>query len=131
MKQYLPYGGFQWISPEEFVLDNVRNDSDIGHILEVDLEYPKELHDLHNEYPYCPEHLKITPDMLSNYSKNVASVNRMKCGDSSKLAATLGNKEKYVIHERNLKQAVDAGLVLRRIHRVLKFKQKALDGIVY
>ena len=100
------------------------NDSEIGHILEVDLEYPKELHDLHNEYPYCPEHLKITADMLSDYSKNVASQNSMKCGDSNKLAATLKNKEKYVIHERNLKQAVDAGLVLTKIHRVLEFRQK-------
>ena len=124
MKQYLPYGSFKWKDPEEFVLNNINNDSEIGHILEVDLEYPKELHDLHNEYPYCPEHLKITADMLSNYSRTVASQNSMKCGDSNKLASTLKNKEKYVIHERNLKQAVDAGLVLTKIHRVLEFKQK-------
>jgi len=38
MKQYLPYGGFKWINPEEFHLENVKNDSEIGHILEVDLE---------------------------------------------------------------------------------------------
>ena len=124
MKQYLPYGGFKWKDPKEFVLNNIRNDSEIGHVLEVDLEYPKELHDQHNEYPYCPEHLKITADMLSDYSKAVADINGMKCGDSNKLAASLMKKEKYVIHERNLKQAVDAGLVLTKIHRVLEFKQK-------
>jgi hypothetical protein len=124
MKQYLPYEGFKWISPEEFALSNVKTNSKIGHILEVDLEYPKELHDLHNDYPYCPEHLNITPDMLSNYSKNVAGDNGMKCGKSNKLAATLKKKEKYVIHERNLKQAVDAGLLITKVHRVLEFKQK-------
>src|SRR5277367_5010915 len=124
MKQYLPYGGFKWIKPEDFHLENVRDASEIGHILEVDLEYPKELHDLHNDYPYCPEHLEITPDMLSNYSEKVASGNGMKCGNSNKLVQTLGNKEKYVIHERYLKQVIDAGLVLKAIHRVVEFQQK-------
>ena len=124
MKQYLPYGGFKWIKPEDFHLENVRDASEIGHILEVDLEYPKELHDLHNDYPYCPEHLEITPDMLSDYSKKVASDNEMKCSNSNKLVQTLGNKEKYVIHERYLKQVIDAGLVLKAIHRVVEFQQK-------
>src|SRR5271163_2031702 len=124
MKQYLPYGGFKWIKPEDFHLENVRDASEIGHILEVDLEYPKELHDLHNDYPYCPEHLEITPDMLSDYSKKVTSDNEMKCGNSNKLVQTLGNKEKYVIHERYLKQVIDAGLVLKAIHRVVEFQQK-------
>jgi hypothetical protein len=124
MKQYLPYKDFKWVDVEEFKLNNVKTQSKIGHILEVDLEYPEELHDLHNEYPYCPEHLNITPDMLSDYSRNVAYCNAMKCGKSNKLVATLRKKDKYVIHERNLKQAVDAGLVLTKIHRVLEFKQK-------
>ena len=53
MIQYLPYGGFKWIDPQGFNLSDVRSDFDIGHILEVDLSYPKELHDAHNEYPYC------------------------------------------------------------------------------
>ena len=120
MKQFLPYGGFKWINPEEFELQNVKYNSEIGHILEVDLDYPKELHDLHNEYPYCPEHFEITHNMLSNYSRTVAG----KTSKSKKLIATLGRKEKYVIHERNLKQAIDAGLKLTKIHRVLEFNQQ-------
>ena len=56
MIQYLPYGGFNWIDPASFNLDNVIGDSGKGHILEVDLTYPKELHDAHNDYPYCCEH---------------------------------------------------------------------------
>ena len=51
MNQYLPYGGFKWIAPESFSFDNVRADSETGHILEVDLNYPKELHGTNNEYP--------------------------------------------------------------------------------
>jgi hypothetical protein len=50
----------------------VRNDSKKGHILEVDLEYPEELHDLHNEYPYCPEQVVVKSEMLSDYAKVIA-----------------------------------------------------------
>ena len=95
-----------------------------GYILEVDLEYPKELHDLHNEYPYCPEHIRVTNDMLSNYSKRLAKEHNIKTGNYTKLIPTLLDKKEYVIHERNLRQAIDAGLVLTKIHRVLEFDQK-------
>ena len=57
MVQSLPYCDFQWIQLEKFQFSADVNESEFGHILEVDLEYPKELHDLHNEYPFCPEHL--------------------------------------------------------------------------
>ena len=124
MIQSLPYGGFKWVNPDEFDLDSVRKDSKKGHILEVDLEYPKELHDLHNEYPYCPEHIRVTEKMLSKYCKGIAKEHGVKPSKYTKLMTTLGNKEKYVIHERNLKQAIDAGLILKKIHRVLEFKQK-------
>jgi len=51
MSQYIPYGGFKWLKAEKFDLDSVTENSRKGHILEVDLEYPKELYDLHNGYP--------------------------------------------------------------------------------
>ena len=56
MIQYLPYGGFKWIDSEMFDLNNVRADSETGHILEVDLLYPKEIHETNNDYPFCCEH---------------------------------------------------------------------------
>ena len=124
MIQSLPYGGFKWTDPKQFKLKNVGENSEIGHILEVDLEYPKELHDLHNEYPYCPEQLVVKPEMLSDYCKVVANKHVVKSGNITKLIPTLYNKEKYVIHERNLKQAIDAGLIVKKIYRVLEFKQK-------
>ena len=124
MSQYMPYGGFKWINSEDFKFENVKSDSKIGHILEVDLEYPKELHDLHNDYPFCPDQVVVNNEMLSDYSRIVAEKHNLKNGKSNKLIANLCNKEHYVIHERNLKQAVDAGLILTKIHRVLEFKQK-------
>ena len=124
MIQYLPYGGFKWINPELFVLDDVRADSEVGHILEVDLSYPKELHEAHNEYPYCCEHTTLKDEELSPYAKDIAEKHGLTSGKAGKLIASLNNKTKYVIHEMNLKQAVDAGLVLTKIHRVIEFKQK-------
>ena len=124
MIQYLPYGGFKWIDPQGFNLSDVRSDSEVGHILEVDLSYPKELHDAHNEYPYCCEHETLRDDLLSPYAKHIAEKHELTIGKSSKLISSLTDKTRYVIHEMNLKQAVDAGLKLTKIHRVVEFNQK-------
>ena len=103
MIQYLPYGGFKWIDPGSFNIDNVRADSDIGHILEVDLNYPEELHETNNEYPYCCEHTIIKNDMLSPYAKCIAEKHELVCGKSSKFVSSLIDMKRYVIHETNLK----------------------------
>ena len=76
--------------------------SKIGYILEVDLEYCKELHDVHNDYPLCPEHISINYDMLSNYCKNIVDKYNIKVGNAKKLFPNLYNKTKYPIHYRNL-----------------------------
>ena len=67
MTQYLPNGEFKWLSENEiddFDLNLVKENSSDGYILDVDLEYPSELHDLHNDYPLAPEKLEISQDML-------------------------------------------------------------------
>jgi len=115
-------------NPNKYVLPDYKtlckNKNEKGHILEVDLEYPKELHDLHSDYPYCPDHVKVTKNMLSKYSSQLADDQNVKVGICEKLIPNLNNKIKYVLHERNLVQAINAGLKLVKIHRVLQFNQK-------
>ncbi|XP_066157649.1 uncharacterized protein [Euwallacea fornicatus] len=106
MCQYLPYDNFEWIEDfTNFNIWEISDTSELGYILEVDLEYPSDIHDLHKDLPFCPEH-KAPPD-----------------SKLPKLLTTLSSKIKYVIHYRNLKQALENGLKLVKIYRILKFNQ--------
>ena len=63
MGQHLPTGGFRWMKKKDIDLAKYEDDSKKGLILEVDLEYPKELYDLHNDYPLGPEQVTVTENM--------------------------------------------------------------------
>ena len=126
MSQYLPTGGFKWLKQNK--IDNLDlkkydKENKKGIILEVDLEYPEKLHDLHNDYPLAPEKVKVTDNMLSNYCKKIADKYNISTGLVYKLIPTLSKKEKYVLHYRNLQLYIDLGLKLTKIHRVLEFDQ--------
>ena len=95
----------------------------IGYFLEVDLEYPNELHELHNDYPLAPEKLAVSNEMLSKYCKEIADKYEIKVGDVKKLIPNLDNKTKYVFHYKNLQLYLSLGMKLTKIHTVLKFKQ--------
>ena len=126
MSQYLPTGGFRWMTEKQINkidLAKYKEDSTRGIILEVDLEYPKKLHDLHNDYPLGPDKVKVTNNMLSEYSKKIADKYNISTGLVHKLIPTLCNKEKYVLHYRNLQLYIDLGLKVTKVHRVLKFDQ--------
>ena len=99
MSQPLPVGNFEWMSEEE--QKNWKNHSCI---LEVDLEYPEELHDLHNDYPLAPERLKVN--------------------GVEKLIPNPYDKEKYIVHHENLKLYLSLGLKIKKIHRGIKFIEK-------
>ena len=86
-------------------MKNYDEESDDGYIFEVDIEYPKKLHDLDSNVPFLPERMKI-----------------YKC---SKLVCNLYNKKNYVVHIKTLKQALDHGLVFKKVHRVIEFNQEA------
>ena len=87
---------------DEFDVALISKKSQTGYIFEVDLEYPDELHELHNDYPLAPEKLAVTNDMLSKYCKEIADEYDIKVGDVKKLIPNLRNKTKYVLHYRNL-----------------------------
>ena len=126
MTRYLPYSGFKWLNQKEisdFSLNSISEKSLIGYILEVDLEYPSELHDLHNNYPLAPEKLEISQNMLSKYCFNIADKYEIKIGGVNKLVPNLSNKCKYVVHYRNLHLYLSLGMKLTRVHRILKLKQ--------
>ena len=95
--------------------------SPYGYVLEVDLEYPKELHDEHDDLPFCAEKRKIKEEELSPFQKELLGDEKFMT--SVKLITTLYDKKKYMIHERYLKLALDNGLKLTYIHTVIRFKQ--------
>ena len=66
MSQSLPTGHFKWLDNEDFDFNAIANDAENGAILEVDIEYPKELHNQHSDYPLAPENIIIQNEMLSN-----------------------------------------------------------------
>ena len=105
MSQPLPTGGFRWVdvSPDE--IDELVRHKDCGYLLEVDVAYPRELHDYHNDLPFM--------------------CGRMKINGVEKLVPNLYYKKRYVIHIRALKQVLDHGLVLEKIYRVIELKQSA------
>ncbi|XP_054257389.1 uncharacterized protein LOC128982453 [Macrosteles quadrilineatus] len=126
MSQSLPYKDFEWLSRQEIdelVIEDIPADGDVGYVLEVDLEYPRDprLHDKHRDLPFCPELRKAPRDQLP-YADDV--LRTYSVGKSAKLMVTLFDKDAYVIHYRALQQAMDNGLRVRRIHRVLRFKQR-------
>ena len=109
MSQKLPVNGFKLVEDtsrinEEFI-KNYNENNNKGYILEVDVKYPKKLHDLHSDLPFLPKRMKID-----------------KC---KKLVCNLQNKKKYVVHIKSLKQALNHGLKLKKVHRIIEFNQKA------
>ena len=108
MMQHLPYGGSQWV--ENFEQDfpwNVADDLKIRYIFEVDLDHPEHIHDSHKDLPFCSG--KMSPPGSKE----------------NKLLTTILLKIRYNIHYRNLRQALSHGLIRRKIHRILRFKQSA------
>ena len=109
MLEKLPMNGFKWVSDisdinEKFIKSYNKN-SDKGYILEVNVDYHSKLHKLHSDMPFLPE--------------------RMIIDKTKKLVCNLQDKKNCVAHISVLKQALDHGLKLRKVHWVIEFNQKA------
>ena len=109
MSQKLPVYNFKWVEIiSEFdnnIVKKYIEESDEGHFLEIDFQYSENLQNFHNDLTFLPE--------------------GMKNAKVEKLVPNLYDKQEYVIHIRNLKQALNHGFVLKKVHRVIKFNQKA------
>ena len=128
MSQYLPYGEFKWVKVNNKVINRVLNKSDNslhGYFLEVDLDYPEKLHDSHKDFPMAPEKIKVKEEMLSPYSQENAKKFDIKTGTINKLVPNLTVKDN-VVHYRNLQYYLSEGLVLKKVRRILEFKQSDL-----
>ena len=124
MSEYLPYEGFKWLkNVDKFDVMSVNEKSPIGYLLENDLEFSYELHELHNDHSLTPEKLAVSSDMFSIYCKKIADKYKIKVGDVKKLIPNLGNKTNYVVHYRNLQLYLPLEIKLTKIHKVLEFKQ--------
>jgi hypothetical protein len=99
MSKPLPVRNFKWMTEDQF-----ENWRDYRCFLEVDLKYPKDLHDLHNDYPLAPE--------------------RMKIGKVDKLICSLSDKERYVVHHEALKFYIGLGLKITKVHRGITFEEE-------
>jgi hypothetical protein len=133
MQKALPVRDFQWESPEKFSAKKIQEmdwfNSEYmtlygrGYTFMVDLEYPTELHDKHNDYPLAAEKMTITRDMVSPYNVDLAEIAGDKLKDTVKLVPNLHDKEGYVMHYMALKQCLDLGMVLEKIHKVISYQQ--------
>ena len=110
MSQKLSVKGFRWLDSDEIneineeFMKNYNENDNKGYIFEVDVRYLKRLHDLHSDLPFLPERMEIN-----------------KC---KKLVCNLFNKKKYVINVNSLKQALNHGLKLKKIHRIIEYDKK-------
>ena len=126
MSQYLPTDNFKLMTDKEINkidLGKYKADGKKGLILEGDLEYPQELHDIHDDYPVAPEKVKVSNNMLSAYCKKITKKYNISIGLVSKLIPTLRDKKECVLHYGNLQLYLDLGLKIKKVHRVLKFDQ--------
>ena len=109
MCKKLPVNGFKWVTTldkfNEGFIKNYNEDGDVGYFLDVDIEYPKNLHKMHSGLPFLPE--------------------RRKNEKIKKLVSCIEDKEKYVININALKQALNHGLRLTNVQRVIQFNQEA------
>ena len=111
MSQTLPVNAFKCVKHlskfNEILIRNYDENSDKGYFLEVDIDYPKKIFDLHKDLPFLPERKKVN------------KVEKLICN-----ICNIEDKENYVVHIKILKQALSHGLVFKKVHRVIQFNKK-------
>ena len=104
-------------------MNKYTSNSSKGCVLQVDLEYSKELQKLHNDYPLAPDKIEIKREMVYVYQLKIADLYNTPNGKAKKLVPNFFDKEKNVIHYENLQLYLRLGLKLKTIHHILEFNQ--------
>ena len=129
----LPKSGFHWkrVMPTKEEIMRKRPNVKKGWILEVDLEYPEELHDAHNDYPLAPEKRATEPWKMSEYQRRLMADLGLEPPKTEKLVLTLEDKEKYVVHYKNLQFYLSLGMRLIKGAQSVRVRPRPLDGAVH
>ena len=125
MSQLLPIDGFEWVDLDSFDWQTRNWSGKYGAFLEVDLEYPEELHDAHNDFPLAPESLLVRKSMLSQWTHDRFDSVQKSCIDTTKLVPHFYPRERYVVHAELLQFYVRHGMIVKKIHRAVSFRQSA------
>jgi len=127
LQDYLPISNFEWASDKfikNFNVQNIDDNSEEGYIIECDLDYPSHLHKAHNDYPLAPEKINVPKKWLGRYQRKLLKKLNIKYNENqTKLIPHFRPRKHYTLHYRNLKFYLEQGMILREVHRILKFKQ--------
>ena len=127
LRQSLPYRKFQWC--KNLTIDEIKqwkSSDNVGYILEVDLSYPKEIHDHTQELPLAPEHKRISKNDMTEYMKHkwCEMYPNRKFNSSKKLIMCQNDKECYVVHIAILQFYLEMGMIITKMHGTISFEQK-------
>ena len=114
MSKFLPTSRFKWKTRKEFDLNKYTSNSSKGCVLQVDLEYQKQLRELHNNCPLALDKIEIKKEVLSNYQLKIPYFNNIPIGNVKKFVPNFFDKEKYVLHYENLQLYLRLGLKLKK-----------------
>lgn len=103
MSEYIPHGGFKYVKPSLQGIYDLTDTSPIGRIYDVDISYPQNLHDEHNDLPFLPDN-SIPKGLKMN-----------------KLMATFKTKKNYIVHYRSLQQAIANGLIVEKVNIMIQY----------
>lgn len=144
MRNNLPYKDFAWCDPSDLnLLSKILNSSieetmevgkeeqiienQTGYLLEVDLDYPEELHDLHSDFPLAPEKNSKTFSQLSPFAQYLCQKHNLtRSTNCNKLLATLENKRNYTVYYKNLILYLKLGLQLKKVHKIISFTETCI-----
>ena len=126
MSEPLPYDDFQWLSAhecEEIDWRQQLDDQEYGYFVECDFDYPRELHDAHNDYPLAPERLTVEDRLLSTAQLGLREKYTISHSATAKLIPNFFEKTQQLVHYRNLRYYLEHGLLLTKVHKAIRFKQ--------